>query len=243
MAKPTQMKDLATVGEDDEAAQEWVPRAIFTRDAKPDLSTFKIPRLRLAQGMTPEVTERKATIGQYLVENFPAVDEIIIVPFACQLTRAYRPDPKGRSVCSAPQGNFGYGDPGGVCAECPLSKWGAKDPATGRSTAPKCGESFEMRFYSLTHNQILDYGFKSRDLSRGQFIAQQAMAFGYGNFALKMAAETTSNNKGQWYIPRLEMLSGIPEDKQEIVRKWFGAFLEATPSSEEVALQGLPAGA
>jgi hypothetical protein len=236
------MDKIMGEGEGDEQAQEWVPRAIFTRDAKPDMSKFQIPRLRLAQGMTPEVTERKANIGQFLIPNFPPVDELIVVPFACQLTRAYRPDPKGRPVCSAPTGVFGYGTPGGVCDECPLSKWGAKDPATGKSMAPKCGESFEMRAYSITHNSMIDYGFKSRDLSRGSFIAQQAMAFGYGNFAVRVTSETTSNNKGSWYIPRLEMLTSLPEDQKEIVAKWFAAFWEATPTAEEANLTALAAG-
>jgi hypothetical protein len=234
-------KMLADDGEVVEAEQEWVPRVIFTTNSTPDLTTMQIPTLRLAQGMTAEVVDRKANIGQYVLTNYPAIDEVILVPFAAQHVRFYKPDPKARPECQAPTGTFGIGNPGGECARCPLSKWGPRDPATGKSSRPPCMEGIAVRGYSITHRSLVDFQFNGSSIPKGQFIAQQAMAFGYAGFAVRMRSEQVSNKKGSWYIPSLEMIDHVPEEHVEIAQKWYHAFLETTPKGEEVNVAALTA--
>ena len=146
---------------------------------------MQIATLRLAQGMTQEVSERKAQIGQYVLTNFPAKDEVILVPLAAQHIRVYKPDPKAPPRCQAPTGVHGIGDPGILCELCPLSKWGPQNPKTGKRTPPPCKEGVHMRAYSLTHRSVVDFSFMGRSATTGTFIEQQAMSYGYAGFAVR----------------------------------------------------------
>lgn len=218
----------------------FVPRVVFTSDAKIDLAKMEIPLLRLAQGMTSEVTTRKASIGQFVVTGFPAVDEVEIVPFGAQKIRAYKPDQQSAPLCTAPTGEFGIGNPGGECALCPLSKWGPRDPKTGKSTPPRCTEAIMMRGYSLTHRALVDFQFGGRRASKGVFVQQQGMTFGFGGFHIKLQSSSTSNDRGTWYEPEVLMLGDVPADQVDTVAKWFGLFNATLVDTEqaEKALKG-----
>ena len=218
----------------------FVPRVVYTSDAKVDLSKLDIPRLRLAQGMTPEVGDKKAQIGQYVLTNFPAMDEVKLVPFAAQSIRFYKPDPKKPPQCQAPQGDFGFGDPGGVCAECPLSKWGVRDPKTGRASSPPCTEAISMRAYSLSHRSLVDFVFDGRRASKGAFIQQQAMTMGYAGFVITLRSGRAENDRGQWYEPDVIMEGEVPEEHTDNVHKWYELFRQSLPTSEEAHIQLTP---
>lgn len=223
-----------SVNEYDEEA--YTPSVIFTNDAKPDLSKLQISRLRLAQGMTQEVAERRASIGQYVLTNFPAFDEVELVPFRAQNTRQYKPDPKAPPQCAAPMGDFGFGNPGGVCAECPLSKWGPRNEKTGKATPPPCKEAVVMRAYSLTHRTVVDFTFMGRIASKGAFIQAQAMALGWANFVIRLKSSSTKNDRGQWYEPEIEIEGDIPQEHRDLVNRWYEAF-ESNLTSKAQALE------
>ena len=230
------------IDHDDTESRIGVPRAVFTRDSTLDLSKLQIPSLRLAQGMTAEVTDRKAAIGQYVLTNYPPYDSVDIAPLGATNIRMYKPDPKKPALCNAPTGDFGFGNPGGVCVECPLSHWGERDSVTGKSTPPPCKEGVIVRAYSLTHRCLVDIQFLGAEQSKGGFVQQQAMTVGWANFAIKLSAAQKQNNRGSWYIPELQMLDGVPEDEQEIVNKWFAIFQESQIDSKADALQQLSSG-
>jgi hypothetical protein len=219
-----------------------IPRAIFTRDSKLDLSKLQISSLRLAQGMTAEVTDRKANIGQYVLTNFPAYDEVVLVPLGATDIRVYKPDPKKPAMCSAPTGDFGFGNPGGVCVECPLSHWGERNPDTGKSSPPPCKEGVIVRAYSITHKSLVDFQFLGAERATGGFIQQQALSFGWSGFAIKMSAGKKENARGSWYIPKLEMLDEVPEAEREIVGKWYEIFSVSQSDSKEDAIRQLSTG-
>lgn len=229
--------------DDDSESRVGVPRAVFTRDAAFDLSKIQISTLRLAQGMTAEVTDRKANIGQFVLTNFPPFDDVVLVPLGATSIRIYKPDPKKPALCNAPTGDFGFGNPGGVCADCPLSHWGERNPDTGKSTPPPCKEGVMMRSYSITHKALVDFQFLGAEQSKGGFVMQQAMTYGWSNFAIKLTAAQKQNNRGAWYIPELEMLREVPEEEREIVGKWFEIFQMSQTDSKEDALRQLGSGA
>jgi len=222
-------------------ARSNVPRAVFTKDQTLDLSKLTIAQLRLAQGTTPEVTERKASIGQFVLTNFPAYDSVILVPFGAPDIRKYQPDPKKPPLCHAPTGDFGFGNPGGECAICPLSQWGDYNEATQKSTPPPCKEGILVRAYSVTHRCLVDFQFLAGERSKGGFIQQQSMSFGWSNFAFKMTSTSKSNNRGAWYVPMIEMLDEVPPEQLEIVNKWYEVFLASQSNSKEEALLHLKA--
>lgn len=222
-------------------SRNMVPRAVFARDQTLDLSKMTIAQLRLAQGTTPEVTERKASIGQFVLTNFPAKDDVILVPFGAPDIRKYQPDPKRPPLCSAPTGDFGFGNPGGPCDLCPLSQWGEYNEVTQKSVPPPCKEGIMLRAYSVTHRCLVDFQFLAAERSKGGFIQQQSMSFGWANFAVKLTATSKSNNRGAWYVPQIEMLDDVPDDQREIVAKWYEVFLASQSDSKESALIQLKA--
>lgn len=238
-ASQAQIPEVMDDGDNEGESRSIVPRAVFTRDAVLDLSKLQIGSLRLAQGMTAEVTERKASIGQFVLTNFPAYDEVTVVPLGAMDIRTYKPDPKKPAQCHAPTGDFGFGNPGGVCANCPLSHWGEYNEVTGKSAPPPCKEGVIVRFYSITHRCMVDFQFLAGERSKGGFIQQQAMSFGWSNFALKLTSVPKSNNRGSWYVPQIQMLDEVPEDQKDIVGKWFEVFLASQSDSKETALHRL----
>lgn len=232
--------------ENGEEVRSYVPRAVFTKDAKLDLSKLSIGMLRVAQGMTEEVKERKALIGQFVLTNYPAHDDVILVPFDAQDIRQYKPDPKKPPQCQAPTGDFGFGNPGGVCEECPLSHWGEYNEATGKSTPPPCSEGVTVRFYSMTHRCLVDYTFLKGERSKGAFIQQQGMSYGWSNFVIRMTTVEKSNNKGSWPVPQIEMLQDYPaeftQEQRDLVPKWYEIHLASQVDSKEGAILQLQSG-
>ena len=231
----------AEADSDQENQGPYIPRAVFTRDATLDLSKLQISTLRLAQGMTQEVVDRKAGIGDYVLTNFPSAQEVTLVPLGATNIRSYKPEPTKPAKCSAPTGDFGFGDPGGVCEECPLSKWGERDETTGKSKPPPCNNGVVMRAYSITHKCLVDFQFMGGEASKGSFIQQQAMSFGWAGFAIKMGASQKSNNRGSWYIPEIEMLGEVPEEHKGIADKWFAIFDSSQIDSRDEAIKALSA--
>lgn len=239
--KATESNKVEVIDDDSEIRSN-VPRAVFTRDQGLDLSKLQIGSLRIAQGMTAEVTERKASIGQFVLANFPAYDSVTLVPLGATDIRIYKPDPKAAALCHAPTGDFGFGNPGGVCAECPMAHWGDKNPVTGKSVPPPCKEGVLVRAYSATHKCMVDFQFLAAERSKGGFIQGQAMSFGWSNFAIKLTSVPKSNDRGSWFIPQVEMLDDVPEDQKVIVGKWFDVFCASQADSKEEAIRQLSAG-
>jgi len=86
---------------------------------------------------------------------------------------------------------------------------------------------------------MVDFQFLGGERSKGGFIQQQAMSFGWANFALKLTSVTKSNNRGSWYIPQIEMLDEVPEEHRDIASKWYEIFLASQVDSKEKAIQQL----
>lgn len=231
--------EMAEIEPNDDDVQEYTPNVIFTQDTQLDLSKLQIPRLRLAQGMTPEVVNREASIGQFLLTNFPAYDEVDVIPMAVQNIREYRPDPKNPPTCNAPTGTWGIGSPGGDCSTCPMSKWGDRNPKTGKNTPPPCKNGVVLRAYSMTHRTLVDFKFMGRNASLGTFIQSQSLAFGLNGFAVRIKAASVRNDMGSWYEPKIEMLPEIPEDHRPIADRWFSAVQQTMVESTEKALDQL----
>lgn len=236
------------VMDNEEAERSYVPRAVFTQESGLDMSKLQIGLLRIAQGMTAEVKERKAAVGQFVLTNFQAKDKVVLVPFGATEFRLLKPDPKQPVMCSAPTGDFGYGDPGGACVDefgkplCPMAKWGEKNPITGRSTPPQCKDGVMMRAYSITHKCLVDYQFLGGERSKGSFIQQQGISFGWSNFAVEFTSTNKSNAKGDWFIPQMEMLDQVPELDREVIAKWYEVFCLGLATSKQEVLMQLNAG-
>lgn len=208
---------------DNTDAVSMVPRVRYKRTETIDPSSIRPVNIWLAQALTNRVSEGLAKAGQWLAEGYAPYDALTIIPLATQRVRSYRPDRNQAPQCQAPEGDFGYGDPGGPCKDCPLSHWGPKNPATGKGTPPPCDEMIMVRAYSVEHRALVDVSFRNRDIAKGALLAQQAMSYGYGNFGARLSSSKTSNNLGTWYVPDMELvldLSVLPEEDRELAEKW-----------------------
>lgn len=84
--------------------------------------------------------------------------------------------------------------------------------------------------------------FLGSERQKGSFIQQQAMSFGWGNFAIKLTSHSKANNRGSWFVPEVEMLNDVPDEHKEIAGKWYGVFLTGLAETKEAALRQLSAG-
>ena len=215
-------------------------RVIYTEDEGLGSDDWQPSILRLAQGTTREVQERRAGIGQYVIENFAPEDEVHLVPLAVQLSRTlYEVDDQGRQDikkpprCVAPTGVKGIGDPGIECAKCPLKDW-RNDPKTGKSTPPQCTAVMNLRAYSITHEDLVDFQFKGRSFKQGKTLQQQGAMKGFGSFAVKMGSKNESSAKGSWVEPTL-LIGRVPVEEQERVERILHAVRkQLRPDGEEL---------
>jgi len=89
-----------------------------------DTSDVFIPKLRLAQALTAEVTNGAAKSGQWVVSGEDPMVKPVIVPLLMNRRRELRdPDENRQVMCRSFDSLKGVGDPGGDCASCPMAKW------------------------------------------------------------------------------------------------------------------------
>lgn len=223
MAKQTGLDEMMTTSDVAELVGdgEWeesaplVPRVVYDMDAPPALASLEPLNLTVAQGMSKSVKERRAAIGQLTLPNYPPMDEVTLIPLAGGPFREYMPDRSKAPVCFSPNGVQGFGDPGILCAACPLSKWGAKDPKTGRSQKPPCDEGVSVDFYSPAHTALVRFRFKRREQRSGEQILQRAAFSGWTNFAVKIQTQDTSNAAGSWFVPVIEFVMDVDAEAKE----------------------------
>lgn len=117
------------------------PTELYT--SVPDMDDMAMPRIRLAQGLTPEVMEGAARAGDWLIPGQEPSNKITVMLYGLKITRELRiRDGDNRSVqCAAPDGEFGVGDPGGPCRSCEFAS-GARNETTGKWVPPLCTKQY-----------------------------------------------------------------------------------------------------
>ena len=164
-----------------------------------DTSDVFIPNLRLAQGLTAEVQSGDAKPGEWLVTGFEPVDEVTIVPMLFGKGRELR-DPDDRSLlCRSQDSIIGVGNPGGVCADCPLGKWTEK--RDGTRVPPECNFMYRYVVYSQDHESLATLTFQKTALRAGKVLNTAVAKAGLGNVAVVLKAEGKKGPKGTFYSP------------------------------------------
>ena len=170
-----------------------------------------IPRLRLAQGLTKEVQEGTARPGQFLVMGFAPQEDVTLVPVGFVRMREYRNYDDGSDMlCYSRDSLLGEGDPGGVCAECPLSKW--SEDADGRRQKPSCAFSYGYLFYSQEHATITSFKFKGSGLNTGKQLNTIVSHHGLGKVAVVLSSKTKSSHGNSFFVPSVSVAVDIDED-------------------------------
>jgi hypothetical protein len=219
------------------SAAAFVPSVLYRPQSETSIADMMPGIMSLAQAMSVSVDEGRAKAGQYSLQGFEGFDTVTLIPFAAQRIRKYRPNPRGDAECKAPMGDFGIGNPGGVCADCPLSKWGAKNPKTGKSTKPACDEAISVLSYSVEHEQLVNFEFSGQTMCTGK---AQGATRKFGNFAILMDKKKERNEFGEWYAPVVK-LQPVPEGRMEQALELIAVLGEAQAQSE-AQMQALMSG-
>lgn len=126
-----------------EIAKYEVPDALSSLvSLKPSLIEL-VPLTSQKQGAIPGKFRDDVTLEHY--------DNITVVPLDISRERIMFPvygSGNNKPICKSYNGvvpsPFVENPPARTCAACPNSKWGKKDPVSGKSTRPRCDEGYKM---------------------------------------------------------------------------------------------------
>jgi hypothetical protein len=158
----------------------------------------QLPRLRLAQGLTPEVLEGLASPGQWLVPGQQPQNQLTVKLIGVKRLRLLwdRNVTPAMVVCRG-ENDIGVGNPGGDCTRCPLSQWEDGKP-------PQC----ELRYeYLVITEDNLPLVLSLSTRSASKVISQL-------NIALKMnkeakvvfSSQLVAKGQKRYYIPAVRFM-------------------------------------
>lgn len=163
-----------------------------------DSEDVLIPRLRLAQGLTAEVQGGEVKPGQWIMTGWAASDELTIVPQLFAKRRELLTE-DFHVKCRSRDSLIGEGEPGGVCAECPLSKWVPAETEGGKNSPPKCTFVYSYIVYIVEFQTIGMLEFKRTSLPSGKLLNTMIATRGLGNFAVRLRSQGNKGPRGQYF--------------------------------------------
>lgn len=167
-------------------------------DYVPTAEDMSMPRIKLAQFLTPEVVNGAARAGEWIVPGEEPQREVAILITGMRLTRELR-DAERQVACSSPNGQVGVGTPGGECAACPFMQWG--QDANGKGVPPAC--TAQYRYLAMTQaGAYFELIFQKTQTAAARTL-NPYMAVRKPNQALavKLGSELKRDNMKSWYVP------------------------------------------
>ncbi len=177
-----------------ETVTDITTRAYNQQAPELEQSDLNIPRLRIAQQMSTEVSQHQsAVLGDLLVTGHPPLKTVTLIIVGSTKAREYRQDDD--VLCQSPDGRRGYGTPGIACADCKLKEWGWNE-AKGKGIPPACTLIYSFLAYSLEHDMVLTVDFKRTSINEGKQLNSLLVSRGgYGKFAVKLGTTTVTSPK------------------------------------------------
>lgn len=208
-AESPQGGDLAVQEEDERVS---VP-TLWTDKPEFEAGEVGFPKLRLGQGLTPEVAEGNAKMGQWLFTGYEPLDSTVVIPIMFGRTRWKRKDPADRDspiACQSADGKQGVGDPGGACKGCQFAKWGVRGP-NGKSAPPACTITYRYVLWIVDHEAIGEVAFQRTSESYAYLINNLIKKYGFGKFALKFGSITKRGANRMWAEPQISLTKLTPD--------------------------------
>jgi hypothetical protein len=196
-----------------------------------------LPRLGLCQSMSPQ---RKKTDPKYIngldegqffnsISGTVYGDDLKIVPLLFFKSRVlFGTTVGGAMKCSSPDGVRGIGDPGGVCARCPLSQFGPK------GERPPCSNFFNYACLvadesgELKAENLVVLSFKSSGLRMAKdwnaLIRLRRADIFAGVYSVTSAEQ--SNDKGSWHVPVIKPSGWVSKEMHEAAQLAYSAVAE-----------------
>jgi hypothetical protein len=216
-AKLAAAKQAQAEADEDTAGPEAGARSTYSANKKFDSAETSLPRLSLAQGLSPQVRDRTAQVGDFLLPGFENEQEVILVIAGHTTQRRYVPKGEQRAKCWSPDGIMGHGDPGIPCDECPLSQWMPTDvkDANGRTknAPPPCAEIDSWAAFSVTHGVPLTWPLKGTAMQASRFLKGLCNSYGMGSFAVKVTPVTKTAPGRNWVAPEATLYKELDADQ------------------------------
>lgn len=230
---------------------------------------FVPPRVKIAQQMSQEVADKIATAGDFFntLTRETYGSKITFVPILNFMQRVFitrlgeRKDRADNLLLAAgeealPEGDglmcrsldmvHGIGDPGILCAQCPLSQW------EGRTVAPLCSETYNLA--ALTERgDVIFLGFSRSSAKVGKrvnsILRLQSGAPSGRNHPWDRLWEATTlqdkNDKGVFFVPDVRQTSDTtPPELAKDAAYWASQLrgIQLDVEVEEEPVEDVPAG-
>lgn len=180
------------------------------------------PRLRLAQGLTPEVQAGEAKPGTFLVIGHDPMKEVTFIPLAVNKSRNLREGDD--SVCYASDAKTGVGEPGGDCKSCPMAKWRPNPDGSKKNIPPSCHVTYSYVGYTIEHDQLIQLDLRD-SMSTGeaaQYINTVLQGKRGKDVAFTLSSRQEQGKKGSYYKAQARVKSDIDPDTFQMARSLMG---------------------
>lgn len=215
----TTTTDLIAV-EDAPAPTERMTRTFSADTDIFDDSDVYYPRLRLAQGLTPEVQNGEARPGDWLLIGNEPVTDVVFIPLMAGKNRRYQLKDEDEVLCRSGDAKVGVGEPGGDCLQCPKAKWQADPRNPKKNAPPSCILTFSYVGYSVTHDQLVSLDLKDTVSQGGaaRFINTLIKGRGYGTIGVQLLGAKETGQRGTYYKVVPKVAKDIDESTYEVAR-------------------------
>jgi len=175
----------------------------LTSEPEFDRDEISLPRLRMAQGLTPEVQAGTARPGQWVLTGSDALDQVTFIPMMMGRDFVHRDEDGVATPC--------------YDARCPKKEW-TQDPRTGKRKGPECIKIFRYLGYSIDHGVTLEVHFSKTSEFVGKEINTHIATKGMGKFALVLGSTTRQGPRGPFNVPTIKLATGVPVTEFDAAR-------------------------
>jgi len=174
--------------------------AVYTQTPQFTPDDMLLPKLRLGQGLTPEVMDGNGRAGQWFMTGYDAMTSPTVIPLMVgkKRRRVKQGDQDRTILCSSPDAIHGIGDPGIACAECPFSKW-SPNPGGGRNNPPECDLIYSYPCYVVEAGTFAIVEFSRTSEGAAKLLNLLSQSKGLGKFAVRLDAVQQKNDRYQYY--------------------------------------------
>ncbi len=194
----------------------------YSQEPEFDSEDTFLPRLRLGQSLSQEVSDGNAKSGEWLLLGNDPVADVTFVPVAMARKHQMR-DGERQIVRHNAAGEIGEGPADGNCGGgCPYSTWTKEeDPATGKTKniPPKCEFFYSYIGFSITHGVPVSIDFRKTAIPTGKTLNTFVQQRGMGTFAVVFEGKEASNKRGgKYFVPKVSLAPESDDNKAGIAQ-------------------------
>lgn len=207
---PDRGGDMAVMDEPERLAVS----TMWTETPEFEANEVGFPKLRLAQGLTAEVVERTANVGNWLLTGVePFAEGVTVIPIMFGRTRWKRENPDDRDskiACQSGDARLGIGNPGGDCKQCPFARW-IPGGANGKNKPPACTLTYKYAVFVTGAGAIAEVTFQKTSETYAHLINNLVQRYGFGKFAVRLTSTQKQNGQRRWAEPQVMLARLTPE--------------------------------